>query len=582
MRCRDAAAAVFLYPFFAGFRQISFILLLLKLNFWIGLNFNLRNSLWAIAFLVIAVAWIYGLRIDLTGDSGLYAAISRQMVESGNWLDLKINGEPYDQKPHLFFWLAGMGIELFGYTNIAYKLFLFIAGLAGVYFTYRLARLLFSETAGLLAALFTGTSQMYFLYFLDIHTDTVLQSAVILSLWQLTAYLMQKKTANFVLAFAGIGLAMLTKGPVGAVLSFFFVVFYLVLKKDYRQLFHPKWLGGVLLVLVIISPTLYHLWESFGAKGLRFYFIDNNIGRVSGEVAGSSTDLFFYTYNLLWAFLPWTVPVVTGLVIEVRTWFNKRDFNRFSASLLWGVMILFFVYSIARGKAPNYLMVLMPALAVVGAGRVVDFASSTSPLKSRLTAIHWFVLGAMLILMPVSWYFVIDRKSTGLLVLLLTGFALAAIVYSTAGQKNIQRLVFLSLLVSAVFNLFLNAKVIPALFTYQGARQAVTLFEAGDAAEKVLYSWDLEEYELFFMAKDSVHNIADWEQMHRVMEKPGTWLYTNEWKHDEVVKLGFNIDTVYRIEQRGMNSLSLNFLNSRTRAGTLEPNFLIKTEDEPD
>jgi len=67
------------------------------------LNQIFKYSFCTIAFLLVILAWISGLFIDLTGDSGLYAAISRQMVESGDWLNLKINGEPYVQKPHLFF-----------------------------------------------------------------------------------------------------------------------------------------------------------------------------------------------------------------------------------------------------------------------------------------------------------------------------------------------------------------------------------------------------------------------------------------------------------------------------------------------
>ncbi|MFW5774337.1 MAG: ArnT family glycosyltransferase, partial [Tangfeifania sp.] len=241
-----------------------------------------KNILWGFAFLMIGMAWIFGLFIDLTGDSGLHAAISRQMVESGDWLNLKINGEPYDQKPHLLFWLAGLGIELFGNSNFAFKLFPFLFALSSLWFVYKLAKLLFSHEAGLTAALVAGTSQMFFLYLLDIHTDTILQAGVALALWQLMAYLEKRKFVHFIWGFVGIGLAMLAKGPIGAVLPFFTVLFYLLIKKDFRRLFHPKWILGILIVLAVISPTLWHLFESFGWEGIRVYFITNNLGRITG------------------------------------------------------------------------------------------------------------------------------------------------------------------------------------------------------------------------------------------------------------------------------------------------------------
>ena len=92
-----------------------------------------ENSWWVFAFLLVALAYFFGLFVDLTGDSGLYAAISRQMVESGDWFKLKINGVAYDQKPHLFFCLSGLGIKLFGDSKFAFKLFPFIYGAAGIY-----------------------------------------------------------------------------------------------------------------------------------------------------------------------------------------------------------------------------------------------------------------------------------------------------------------------------------------------------------------------------------------------------------------------------------------------------------------
>jgi 4-amino-4-deoxy-L-arabinose transferase-like glycosyltransferase len=541
----------------------------------VQLNKVLIYSFWSIAFTLVILAWFFGLFIDLTGDSGLYAAISRQMVESGDWLNLKINGEPYDQKPHLFFWLAGLGIQIFGNTNWAFKLFPFIFGVSSIYFTYRLARLLYNELSGKLAALLAGTSQMFFLYFFDFHTDTVLQAAVTLAIWQLAEYLENRKPAHFILGFTGIGLAMLTKGPVGAVLPFFFVLIYLLLKKDFRQLFHPKWFLGILLVLVIISPALYHLWKSFGAEGLRFYFIDNNIGRVSGKVAGSSTDPFFYLYNLLWAFLPWTIIFISALGGEIISWFYAPKPNKLSISIFCSVLVLFVVYSIARGKAPNYMMMFIPLLAVVAAGRMKYYLLWPSFLTNRLIYAQIFVL---LVIGALLFWSGIKIMESGMLkpALFLAGGIVLSGFYIATDRNRWNRLLFSTVVVASLLNLFLNWQVIPFLFTYQGHTQAIEIFEADTSAEKILYNFDLEEYELFFNAKDSVRNIATWEELYETMEKPGTWVYTNEDKLRNILFLGFPVDTIYKIEQRGMNQISREFLKPKTRKESFSSNYLIK------
>jgi 4-amino-4-deoxy-L-arabinose transferase-like glycosyltransferase len=545
------------------------------------LNRILLYTFWAIAFLLVIIAWIFGLFTDLTGDSGLYAAISRQMVESGDWLNLKINGEPYDQKPHLFFWLAGLGIQLFGNVNWAFKLFPFLFGLSSIYFTYRLARLLYNELSGKLAALLSGTSQMFFLYFFDFHTDTVLQAAVVLAIWQLAEYLEKKKWENFVLGFVGIGLAMLTKGPVGAVLPFFFVLFYLLLKKDFKQLFHPKWILGVLLVPVIISPTLFHLWQSFGADGLRFYFIDNNLGRVTGDFVGTSTDPFYYLYNLLWAFLPWTIIFLSALGGEIISWFYAPKPNKMSISIFVSILILFLIYSISRGKAPNYLMMFIPLLSVVAAGRMKYYLLWPSFLTNRLIYTQIFMLVLICALLFVSGYYIQESKIS-VPVLFLAGIMVLTSLYSVTDRNRWNRLLFSSVVVTALFNLFLNSQVIPFLFTYQGHSQALKIFEAHESDKKQLYNFDLEEYELFFNARDTVRDIATWEHLHEAMEKSGTWVYTNKRKHDEILKFGYKIDTVFKIRQRGMNNITFEFIDPLTRRYSLESHFLIKTADEPD
>lgn len=545
------------------------------------MNELLKKSLWAVAFSLVILAWVFGLFIDLTGDSGLHAAISRQMVESGDWLNLKINGEPYDQKPHLFFWLAGLGIQLFGNSNWAFKLFPFLVGVSGIYFTYRLGKLIYSELSGKLAALLAGTSQMFFLYFFDIHTDTVLQATVTLAIWQLAEYLENKKPVYFIFGFVGIGLAMLTKGPVGAVLPFFFVLFYLLLKKDFRQLFHPKWILGILLVLLIISPTLYHLWESFGAEGFHFYFIGNNFGRITGEVAGSSTDPFFYLYNQLWAFAPWTIVFITALGGEIITWFYAPKPRKMGISIFGSVLVLFVVYSIARGKAPNYMMMFIPLLAVLAGNRMKYFVLWPTIMTRKLIFAQRLIILLVLLAIPASYYLFPGNHFLLPLSLLISATTLI-VCFRGIELHRWNRLIFATLVSLAFINLYLNASVIPNMFQYQGHSQTLEIFESCQTNEKQLFNFGLEEYELFFNAEKQVQNVVSWEELYDVVNHPGAWVYTNEDRLRKIWYLQLPIDTIYEINQRGMNRISPEFIHPKTREKSLSGNYLLKMKSIED
>ncbi len=535
-----------------------------------------ENILWVSAFLLIATAWMAGLFIDTTGDSGLYSAIVRQMVESGDWFNLKINGAPYLQKPHLFFWLSGLGVQLLGNTNFAFKLFPFLYGLAGIYFTYRLGRQLISEEAGRFAALVAGTSQIFFLYFFDMHTDLVLQTGVVMALWQLAAYFQTRKPLNFVLAFAGIGLAMLSKGPIGAVLPFLTVLIYLLAKRDFQQLFHPKWLLGVLIVLVLISPSLLHLYKSFGLSGLKFYFISNNIGRITGEVAGSNTDYFFYLHTFLWAFLPWTPVVVIALVKLIKTRLKGFDNNEFVAGLSGSVLILLLILSIAKGKAPNYFLITVPVFSVFTGGWLADFVKRRVEMQNNFIKFNFVFAGLYCLFFAFVVWFLGDRSLVlPLIILAVSGLGLFFVFKS---DRNIfLRMILFLIIISAGLNLFLNAKVYPELAAFQGGRQVVELFEKHKKPGDKLYNFDLEDYNLFFYSAEKVENIETWDEFYKVAATPGSWIYTHEIKVKDFVDMKIKMDTVYQVRQRGMNKVTLKFLNPETRDQALMTNFLIVT-----
>ncbi len=535
-----------------------------------------NKFLWIFVFLLIWLTWLTGLLIDTTGDSGLYMAIVRQMVESGDWFNLKINGTPYLQKPHLFFWLSGLGVQLLGNTNFAFKLFPFLYGLVGLYFTYRLGKQLFSEVAGRFAAFVAGTSQIFFLYFFDMHTDLVLQTGVVLSLWQLAAYFQTRKPLNFVLAFAGIGLAMLSKGPIGAVLPFLTVLIYLLAKRDFQQLFHPKWFLGILIVLVLISPSLLHLYKSFGLSGLKFYFISNNIGRITGEVAGSNTDYFFYLHTFLWAFLPWTPIVLISVVKLINTRLKGIKNKEFVAGLSGSVLILLLVLSIAKGKAPNYFLITIPVFSVFTGGWLADFSQRVVEVQKGFLKFYLGFAGLYCLFFAFAVWFLGDRSLVlPLIILIVSGVGLFFVFKS---ERNIfLRMILFIVIISAGLNLFLNAKVYPELAAFQGGRQVLDLYEKHKKPGDKLYNFDLEDYNLFFYSAEKVENIESWDEFYKVAATPGSWIYTHEIKVKDFVDMKIKMDTVYQIRQCGMNKVNLKFLNPETRDQALITNFLIVT-----
>ena len=98
--------------------------------------------------LAICVAWVSLLMLAflsrhlLAVDETRYISVAWEMWLRGDLLVPHLNGEPYDHKPPLLFWLIQLAWELFGVSEMAARLVPAFAGLAGALLVMPLARLL--------------------------------------------------------------------------------------------------------------------------------------------------------------------------------------------------------------------------------------------------------------------------------------------------------------------------------------------------------------------------------------------------------------------------------------------------------
>ena len=175
---------------------------------------------WYIFLVVLAgIAYSAGLFIDLLEpDSCQYANISMEMLQKKSFLQVFYRGENYLDKPPLLFWLSSLSYSILGISNFAYRFPSFLFTILGVYSSYSLATSLYNKKIGLITVIILITCQGYFLFNHDVRADTMLAGSVIFAIWQLYEFLNNNKIKNLILGFVGIGLAMLSKGPIGIVI----------------------------------------------------------------------------------------------------------------------------------------------------------------------------------------------------------------------------------------------------------------------------------------------------------------------------------------------------------------------------
>jgi 4-amino-4-deoxy-L-arabinose transferase-like glycosyltransferase len=286
---------------------------------------------------------------------------------------LHLNGEPYTQKPPLWFWLAaGIGAPLGRVTELAARLPSALAGIALVALTGALGTRLLGGGAGLLGAALLLTTFEFAHLSRRAQLDpllALLETAALAAFFRLDRGL-GGRTANLAAMHAALGLAVLVKGPVGFLVPLLVVAFHLVWERRAGQIARvlPPW-----ALLLSLGPGLAWLGAALALAppGTFGEAVGTNVfGRF---FAGTSHErpFYYYLYQFPVDALPWTALWPAVLLAARRHVFVAdpalRDPERVRAwrFLLAWVGASFVFFSLSTGKRGLYLLPALPAAALL-------------------------------------------------------------------------------------------------------------------------------------------------------------------------------------------------------------------------
>jgi 4-amino-4-deoxy-L-arabinose transferase-like glycosyltransferase len=121
-----------------------------------------HDARWVIAFALV----VFGAALaapQIRGDSIVYAAVSKNLVQSGDPMHLTLNDEPYSDAPPLFFWITATVMSAVGTGPIGAKLGALIVSVGLCVMLYRSLRRVFDDrVVGMLAVfVFAATYGVY-------------------------------------------------------------------------------------------------------------------------------------------------------------------------------------------------------------------------------------------------------------------------------------------------------------------------------------------------------------------------------------------------------------------------------------
>jgi 4-amino-4-deoxy-L-arabinose transferase-like glycosyltransferase len=287
---------------------------------------------------------------------------ARGMVESGDWLVPRYEGEPFFDKPVLGYWLMAAAMEGLGTTPAAARLVPVFASIGLMLATAWLGTLLFDRRSGLAGALVLATT-LAFLSF-----ARMAMSDVPLSLWTtlavalaVLAYRPHAPAWAVPLLGAVAGLGFATKGPIALLVA---GVAVLLLVWENRRRPAPCGAGALALAalgfLALGLGWFALVYPRMGSEPLAYFFLRENVERFAGEAYDVGRPLWFYLPAYLAAGLPWSplLPMAFWRLLRSR---EGEEAARTRFLVLW-VAVVLVPLSLSRGKIDYYLLPLYPAL----------------------------------------------------------------------------------------------------------------------------------------------------------------------------------------------------------------------------
>ncbi|MEX0853413.1 MAG: hypothetical protein WD036_09065 [Bauldia sp.] len=236
-------------------------------------------------------------------DETRYASVLRELIEHNAWFALTIDGQPYLDKPPLFFTLLRLAAELTG--SIEPWVFYSVIGLTA--FIFLIGSDAFLRTAGFdrattrLVNLFVLAIPWLAFHMQAVRMDFLFSGLILLSMAAFARGI-ERGEANYWSIAGGFfaGVAVLVKGPFGAVMPFFSVVAFLLVSGRPRRLLRADLLISLFVAILLVATWLLFLNATFGWQSIRVLFGEQVIER-----AVLSRD----THYPWWLYLEW-VPLM--------------------------------------------------------------------------------------------------------------------------------------------------------------------------------------------------------------------------------------------------------------------------------
>ncbi len=282
-----------------------------------------------------------------------FAESAREMIVTGDYLTVKINYQPFWEKPPLFIWMQVLSMKIFGINEFAARFPNAVCGIVTLLVLFNIGRKIRNNLFGLLWVMAYAGSVLPFFYFKSGIIDPWFNLFMFLGVYFLMLYsnpANNHKLKNIVLSAFFTGLAVLTKGPVGFLIValtggiyLLWIRFKVKVKATDVLLFF--------IVLALTGGSWFIMQIASGHTDTVAEFVIYQVRLFNTQDAGHGGFFGYHFIVLLVGVFPSSVLALKAFGKEPGDEFFYKLMKKWMVILFWVVLILF---SIVKTKIVHY------------------------------------------------------------------------------------------------------------------------------------------------------------------------------------------------------------------------------------
>ena len=329
----------------------------------------------------------------LDRDEARFAQASKQMLETGDYVDIRFQDVPRYKKPVGAYWAQAATTGLLSSDRSAiwtYRVPSVLGATAAVLLTLALAHLFMARRMALLAAGVLATSLLLGAEAHMAKTDALLLATVVaVQLGLARAWLGKEGPATWLVFWLGIGAGVLLKGPVTPMVAVLTLAALCWTRRSVRWAAVLRPLPGLVTALALALPWFVAVHLHTGGAFLSTALGTDLLPRLQGGMESHGAPPGYYLVLMVFIFWPGSLLIWPGLV---HAWRHRAE--PAACFLLCWILPTWLVMEVVPTKLPHYLLPVLPALAIVSV-YWIDADGSGGPVR-RLNAWSWMAVSVVL------------------------------------------------------------------------------------------------------------------------------------------------------------------------------------------